>query len=174
MALLKLIGVINAAVWLGSAVCFTFVAGPAFFSSEMKELLKHAYFPGAVAQVVLGRYFVLQCVCAGIAVLHLVGEWLYSGKEVWRFHTVLLLSLACLSLAGGWWLQPRLKELHQVKYRVTSTPAQRLAAARSFDVWHGLSQGANLVMIAGVLVYFLGSASPEILPRFLGGNKIRG
>jgi hypothetical protein len=173
MALLRLIGVINAAVWLGSAVFFAFVAGPAFFSPEMKELLKHAYFPGAVAQVLVGRYFALQYVCAGIALLHLVAEWLYAGKPLQRFQSLLLLTISCLSLAGGLWLQPQLKELHQIQYRVTSTSAQRRSAAKSFALWHGISQGTNLIMIAGVLVYFLGSASPEILPRFLGGNKIR-
>ena len=173
MALLRWIGVINAAVWLGSLVFFTFVAGPAFFSPEMKDLLKHAYFPGAAAQVVLARYFQMQYFCAAIALLHLAAEWLYTGKPVQRFPSFLLLSLAGLSLASGLWLQPRLNELHQVKYRTTSTPVQRLEAAKSFAVWHGVSQGTNLVAIAGVLVYFLGTASPEILPRALGGTKIR-
>jgi uncharacterized membrane protein len=174
MAVLKLVGMINAAVWLGSAVFFAFVLGPAFFSPEMNELLKHAYFPGAAAQVVTARYSVLQYVCAGVAVLHLVGEWLYTGKRIQRFQAILLLSLGCLSLASGLWLQPQLKELHQIKYRVTSTPTQRLTAARSFKLWHGVSQGTNLFMITGVLVYFLGNASPDVLPRLLGVNRIRG
>jgi hypothetical protein len=173
MALLKLIGMINAAVWLGSTVFFTFVAGPAFFSEEMRELLKHAFFPGAAAQVLLSRYFVLQYVCAGVALLHLAAERVYSGKQVQRFHAFLLVGISCLSLAGGVWIQPHLREWHQVKYRATSTPAQRRSAAESFQLWHGVSQGANLFVIAGILVYFLGSASPENLPRFLGGTKIR-
>jgi len=174
MALLKLIGVINAAVWLGSAVFFTFVAGPAFFSPAMSEVLKQAYFAGAVAQVVLARYFDLQYVCAAVAWLHLVAQWLYTGKQIRRFQAILLLGLTCLSLAGGLWLQPHLKQLHQTKYRVTSSSTQRLSAARSFSLWHGLAQGTNLILIAGVLVYFLGNASPEILPRVLGGDKVRG
>ena len=164
---------INAGVWLGSLVFFTFVAGPAFFSPALKELLQHAYFPGAAAQVLLARYFHAQYVCAAIALLHLAAERLYSGKPIQRFHSILLLSLACLSLVSGLWMQPRLKELHRVKYRTTSTPVERLEAAKSFALWHGVSQGTNLIAIAGVLVYFLGTASPEILPRCLGGTKIR-
>ena len=86
--ILRLAGLLNAAVWFGGAMFFTWVAAPAVFSPEMKDLLgpkNYPYYSGAVAQIVVARYFVLQYVCGAIALLHLFFEWMFLGKAVQKF-----------------------------------------------------------------------------------------
>ena len=40
---LRFIGVANAAIWFGSAIFFTFAAGPAFFTTEMVHIIPPPY-----------------------------------------------------------------------------------------------------------------------------------
>ena len=57
---------------------------------------------------------------------------------------------------------------------IIPAPGQREAAAKSFRVWEGLFQGFNVLMIAGVAVYFWRAAHPAEQLRFVGSAKIRG
>jgi hypothetical protein len=167
----------NAAVWLGAAVFFTVGAAPAIFSREMQALLQPQYFPfysGAIAQIILARYFHLHLACSIVAVLHFVGEYLYLGRPVQKFSVGLLIGLLTLSVLGGSWLQPKLKELHSIRYNAKTTPAERESATKSFRVWHGLSQLINLVMIGGLVVYVWRVANPSETTRFVGVPKFRG
>ena len=50
MLVLRFIGVLNAAVWLGAALFFTFAVGPAFFTDEVKSMqMLHPFWPGVMA-----------------------------------------------------------------------------------------------------------------------------
>lgn len=171
LSVLRFAGIVNAAIWLGAAVFLTFVAGPALFSTEVLELLPR-YHAGRVAQVLLGRYFIFQQVCGGLAVLHLLAEWLYAGRNPRRFGLSLLAVLVGLGLAGGLGLQPRMKQLHSVKYAASATPVQRAAAGKSFRLWHGVSQATNLLLLGGVLLYFWRTVNAAI-PTRIGGNLRR-
>jgi hypothetical protein len=77
---LRFIGVINAAVWLGTVVSYTLGANPACFSADMKTALRigpgDSYYTGAIAQVVMSSYYHIALACAIIALLHLLAEWL--------------------------------------------------------------------------------------------------
>jgi hypothetical protein len=82
------VGILNAAVWFGTAIFFSFGVGLAPFSQEMKNLLGQAnypYFSGAIAQILIARYLNFQVVCAAVAALHLAAEWLYLGKRPYKF-----------------------------------------------------------------------------------------
>ena len=106
---LRFVGVLNAAVWFGSAIFFTFGAGLAPFSPEMRKLLgdnNFPYFSGAIAQVFIARYFHFHLACAAVAVVHLLAEWLYLGKSLRRFQTALLAGLCAAVLLGRDRLQP--------------------------------------------------------------------
>lgn len=166
----------NAAVWLGAAIFFTFGVAPAVFSSDMQAALRsdHPYFPGAVAQVILARYFHFHLVCAILASLHLLAEWVYLGRPARKFSLALLSGLLVLTLLGGFWLQPKLKNLHAIKYGVNVPKEERDAAGKSFGLWHGLSMVMNLVMMSGLVVYVWRTANPSDTLRFVSSVKFRG
>ncbi len=173
IGVLRFLGLLNAAVWLGAAISFTFALGPAFFSSEMKALLP-AFHNGVAAEIVIQRYFILLHCCGGIALLHLILEKLYLGKQFERL-TLLTLALAIsLALLGGFWLQPKLKQLHLKKYDARSSIALRSDAEQSFKIWHGVSQTLNLFMIGGLVVYFWRLSVSSNSSRFISKQKFRG
>jgi hypothetical protein len=174
---LRFVGILNAAVWFGAAVFFTFGAGLAPFSQEMKTLLgpnNYPYFSGAIAQILIARYFHFQFACSVIAVLHLLAEWLYLGKYARKLQVALLLGLCAAALAGGYWLQPKLKSLHATKYGTSTRPEIRQAADRSFRAWHGVSQVVNLLVVTGLGVYLWRAANPSDPTRFVSAFKFTG
>jgi hypothetical protein len=176
IAFLRFIGVVNAAIWFGSAIFFTFAGGPAMFSQDMKELLGGAYpvYSGAIAQVVIDRYFILHHWCGGIALVHVLAEWLYTGRPLHQVTLWVVGTAFCLGLVGGFALQPHLKKLHRTKYAVQSTPVEKETAAASFRVWHGVSSSVNLLVLGGLLYYLWQVSNPANSARFVPGNKFRG
>lgn len=176
ITLLRFAGILNAAVWFGAAMFFTWVAAPAFFTPEMKELLgpkNYPYYSGAVAQFVVARYFVLQYVCGALAVLHLSAEWVLLGKPVHKFSAGLVAVLVGIGLLGGFGLQPKLKQLHRIKYGIATPAGEKEKAASSFRVWHGTSAGLNLILLAGLAIYLWRTTTPPGGPRFVSANKFR-
>ena len=167
-------GILNAAVWFGAAIFFTFGAGLAPFSQEMKTLLgpnNYPYFSGAIAQILIARYFHLQLACSIVAVLHLMAEWLYLGKFPPKVQLGLLVGLCSAALLGGYGLQPRLHALHATKYGVNTRPEIREAATRSFRAWHGMSQVVNFLAVGGLAVYLWRAANPSDSTRFVSAVK---
>jgi hypothetical protein len=162
---LRILGVANAAVWFGATLFFMFVVGPAFFSEQMLALLGRPH-AGAAAQVVLERYFLMHQVCGGLALIHLVAEWLYMARPLNRLTLWLLFGLLGLGLAGGYAIQPRLQNWHREMYGPASTPARREAAGKSFRSWHGMSQVLNLLVLGGVGLYLWRVVTPPNSYRF--------
>jgi hypothetical protein len=161
---------LNAALWVGAAVFFTLSVGPAFFSSKMLQLLGRPH-AGAAVQVVLERYYVFQYCCGGIAILHLLAEWLYTGRPLQKIRMTMLSGLVILTLLSGAWLQPRLESLHLQVYSVRSQPAQAEKAHRSFKLWHGASQMLNLITLAGLLIHLWQVTHPTDATRFITPTK---
>ena len=121
---LRMAGIVNAAVWFGAAVFVSFGLGSATGSEEMKLLLgpkSYPYFSGAIAQIVVRPYFYLQWICGSVALTHLVGTWLYSGKVPARWWRGIILGLVGLSLLSGLWWQPKLKQLHLARHAVNAS-----------------------------------------------------
>lgn len=164
MGLLRFVGILNAAVWCGSAI-FLVVGLPAVFSPQLKHLLTDAGV-GYAAETLVHRYFVLQYWCAGIGLAVLAAENLYSGRRVSRTMLALLLALLAIALAGGMGAQPRMARLHQAHY-FGKTPAERMAAGREFAVWHAVAESVNLLVIGG-LVFYLWEVSSPALPLRTG------
>ena len=167
-------GILNAAVWLGTAVFFTFGAGFVPFSQEMRNLLganNFPYFSGAIAQILIARYYYFQAGCALVAVVHLLAEWLYLGKYPQKLQAGLLIGLAAAVLLGGSWFQPRLRALRAAQYGINTGPEIREAAARSFKAWHGVAQVVNLLVVGGVAVYLWRAANPFDQTRFVSAVK---
>ena len=181
-ALLRFIGVINAAVWLGAAVFFT-LGAPALFTTEAKAVLGETQ-AGIAAMMLLSRYFALQYWCGAIAVIHQLAEWVYLGRSLQRGTLGVLLAVYALALLGGLWLQPKLRELHEVKYgyqkveggyvRGSLPPKERQeVAAAAFRRWHGVSMVFNLFILGGLVFFTWRVTSPVALPRFVPTNKFR-
>lgn len=177
---IRFIGIINAAIWLGAAVFFTLGAAPAFFSNDAKGLGISPFWTGAMAQLVLTRYFYFQYVCSSIAVVHLLAEWIYLGRRLHRITVALLIGLVLIGFAGGLVIQPKLKKLNLVKYSmsehykpVTLSAEERVAAAKSFSRWHGVSQVLNLCALLGLITYFWRVTHPAENTRFVSATKFR-
>lgn len=167
IGILRVVGVVNASVWFGASIFFTFFVGPAFFTDHMLALLTKPY-AGRVAALVLERYFLLHLICGLIALAHLTAESLYLGRPIFRWTLSLVAAVFVLGLIGAYGIQPRLQGLHRTMYTPGNPPALAAAAARSFGIWHGVSQALNLVMIGGVLVYLLRVTRLKDATRFRG------
>jgi hypothetical protein len=166
------LSVLNAAAWLGSLLFFTLAIGPAVFSADMLGFLPRAY-AGAVAQVLLERYFLFHIICALVGLALLTAECLYAGRRFPRVTLVVLLSLLSLALIGGRVLQPRMKELHVVMYRPSSSPEQRAAAGKTFRLLHGVSQTVNVLAMLGLIFHLWDASHPQNAPRFFSINRFR-
>jgi hypothetical protein len=169
IAFLRFSGVLNAAVWFGAALFFTFGIAPAFFTTEMKNLFGEFY-SGLIAQMVLERYFVLHYCCGAIALVHQLAEWVYLGKALQRFTFGLLLTILALNLTGGLWLKPKLSELHRIKWSQQASQAHKDEAAKSFRSWHSVSMIMNLAVLAGLALFAWRIAMPPNGPRFVTGK----
>lgn len=149
---LRVTGIMNAAVWFGTAVFFTVAVWPGFFSPEMLKILPRSH-SGAAAAVMLQRFCVLQYWCGMIALGHFLLEWLYAGKTLRRWVVLWMAGLFAVALFSGMVVQPRTAQRHLELYGMRSTPQQRQQAARSLPVWHGLVQGTNTIMVLGLGAY---------------------
>ena len=178
IVLLRFVGILNAAVWFGAAIFFTFGAAPGIFSPELKRLFGPAY-PGLFAQSVVERFFLLQYCCGGLALLQQLAEWVYLGKSFHKITVGVLLGLCALSLLGGFALQPKMKEWHRIKYstelyrRELYPPEQKARAARLFGVWHGVASSMNLLALGGLAFYLWRMANPGAGTRFVPAGKFR-
>jgi hypothetical protein len=181
-AILRYLGILNAAIWLGAAV-FLMIGLPAVFSQHFKDAIAKVGLerapnlvpvPGWAAQLIFARFFILQYVCCGVGLTHLVLECLYCGKPLLQRNLGVLAALTALALAGGLWLQPMLIHLNSVKY-YGSNPDLQASADHSFKAWHGVSEIGNLLAIAGLLYYLWRITLSAEPPRYgsLNLDKIR-
>jgi len=145
---------------------------PALFSPELKRLLT---VPGVgfAAEAMVGRFFIVQYWCGGIALAHLLAEWFYNGRPLLRLNLGLLIGLLSLELAGGLVAQPKMRALHLAKY-YGKTTEQQMQAAKSFAVWHAASETANLLVVAGLIWYLWRVSRAQDPQRFASFSKIRG
>jgi hypothetical protein len=148
---LRFIGIVNASIWFGGTIALTFFIQPVFFTEQVKTLFPAPYY-GTIAEIVIQRYFILQNGCAAIALIHFLIEWLYLGRALERFTLGLLVVIFSLGLVSSFWLQPTMHDLHLAKYRAASEE-ERKAAGKSFGMWHGISQSANIIVLPGLLFY---------------------
>jgi len=175
---LRLIGIFNGAVWFGGAVFFTLAIGPAVFSPAMLANFGGADHPhsrlyaGLVAQVLISGYFKAGLWCAAIAILHMVAEWLYTGRTPRAWRVYLLAFLLAGGLVGKLHLQPNMETLHRAKY-TAATPEGRDQAAKSFKTWHAVSQSLNLLVLLGIGVHLWSVASTGDSSRFIPARHFR-
>jgi hypothetical protein len=174
---LRLIGVLNAGIWLGGIAFFSAVVNPALNSPAMKIMLQEKnfpYFSPAIEHVLLSYYFQFSIVCALIALLHLSIEWLYLGRPSRKLSFGLLAALLLFGVVGGKWLQPRLQILHGTRFLATVPALERESAMKSYQKWHATLSLVNLVVIGGLCCYFWQITRQPNTPRFASSVKFRG
>jgi hypothetical protein len=170
-AVLRYLAVLNAAIWLGATVFFTFGAGPAIFGPDVALFLPKPY-RARVAEEVIARLFTLQQVCGTFALALLLADCVRAGRWVRRVHLGVAGGLLLAALFAGFWLAPRLHHLQQVRYSPQATPAEQATAVRSFNAWHGFSQVMNLAVLAGLLFHLGAVSRPPETPKL--ANTFRG
>jgi len=156
--IVQLVSTLNAAVWLGAAVLFTFIAGPAFFDPALKDILPKPE-DGIAARFLIGRFTAFQIACACVAVITLLVDWRMGGGQFPCAQALLLGGIILLITAAILWLTPQLDALHQVKYAEhfgkTATAVESDTAAKAFGRLHGLSMISNLLVLIGLLAQFV-------------------
>ncbi len=160
----------NAAIWLGGAVFFTLGAWPAFSSDSMRTLLgvnNFPYFSGAIAGIILKRYFYFHLVCGIVALLHLLAERLYLGRTTSKSSLGLLIGLLTLVVIGGGVMRPRLNQLHLRANGQNVQLVVKEAAKRSFKVWFVVAEVTNLLVIGGIMIYVWRVNNPADTTRFV-------
>lgn len=170
IGVLRFIALMNAAVWLGTTVFFTFGAAPACFSADMKSALRvsagDSYFSGVIADVIMTRYYQISLACAVVALLHSVSRWLYMGRPSRKFSSALLVCLFGITLLGSNQIRPALRRLNHQRFTATQ-PADRQAAARSFRILSVVEEALNFLVIGGLVVYTWRIANPSETLRFV-------
>jgi len=166
----------NAAVWLGTAIFFTFGAHPACFSAEVKAALgltSDSYYPGAIAGVIMARYYQATLACGVVALLHLLAEWLYMGRPRRKFSFSLVVGLFALTLLGSNLIQPSLARLNKKHYTALQTE-DRESAGKSFRILNVTAVTLNVFLIGGLVLYVWRVGSPSDTLRFVSPVQFRG
>lgn len=174
---LRIVGVLNVAIWFGASVAFTFVFGRAVFSQDMRQVLGEPHFPyysGAIATVLISRFFDLQMICGLIALLHLAAEWTYLSRPLPRLWQLLLTLTCAFILFGAFVAQPKIQRYHRVKYNLRVSPDERASAAAWLKFWHGSSQGVNLIVLVILGCYYWRVVDMPVAGRLASPLKLGG
>lgn len=173
---LKFVGILNAAVWFGSAIFHLFGESPALQSESIRTLLGAKYFPyfsGVIAQIVADRFFYWMLACGLLALAHLIAERLYLGRTPQRVGFGVVIGLLAVILCLGLVIQPRIRMWHVQTHAVNATPPQRAASEKTLRVWKGFAWGFHLVLLTGLGVHLWRMAHSPEEKRFLGPSQIR-
>src|SRR5690348_9358043 len=106
----------NAAIWLGTAIFYTFGIEPACFSSDMRAALciqGESYFNGAIGSVMASHYYHITLACGVVALLHLLAHWLYLGRQTRKFSLGLVVGMFLLTLLASNAIQPAMTRLNR-------------------------------------------------------------
>ena len=171
LVVLRIIGTFNAAIWLGSAIFFTFGITPATFSDEMKRVFGE-YHRGFIGQQLIASYFTVNLICGIIALAHFFAEMIYAGKSFRRFTFGLIILMLGLGLAGGRIFAPKIKAVHLIKYR--GPVEERPRATQQLARLHAVSMTGNLLGLIALIIYTWQVTNPTEHTRFVSAQKFRG
>lgn len=167
--LCRYLHVLALGLWFGGAAFFNFVTAPTIFESfkqvvhagpsdrtaqvkiieddsPHKDSLASALAGSAVGPV-FPKYFAMQGVCGLVALATAFGWWKEGRLHRWR---VLVIALACLTVAIGWPISTQVSELRLLRF--DTNPDTAAAAKEAFGPWHLVSLALSFVtvILAGV------------------------
>jgi hypothetical protein len=171
---LRVIGLLNAAIWFGAAAFFALGAEPALFTHDTQGLLKQSfpYLSVLLAQEVRMGFVYCSLGCCGVAWLHLLGHWIYLGQPIRKFSLWLLGLMMVIVVVNQSVVQPRLKQAHLDSF-VRPSPLDRQAAHRTYERWRTYSQIGDWLMVGGLALYLWRVANPPETMRFFSATKFR-
>lgn len=164
-AILRVVHVVAAGVWVGAAGFFNFVTAPSLFSTfeavvqtapsdrtahvpivppgttaEERKNLASAL-AGAAVGPIFPKYFALQLACA-VAVL--ATAWTWRKESPGRHKLRVQLAFAAFaSVAAGWWISAVVSRLRLARFE----PDLAEIARDQFATWHLVSLGLSFVTI---------------------------
>ena len=165
-------GLLNAAVWCGSAI-FLVIGLPALFSPELKRLLTPAGV-GFAARGDCGAVFCRAILVRGNCAGAFAGGMALLRAAVAAFES----GLAGRHPVIGRW--PADCGRSRKCARCTSPnilagrPNSKCKPAKAFAAWHAASEAANLLVIGGLVWYLWLVSREQEPPRLLSFSKIRG
>jgi len=161
------IHVLAVGLWFGAMVMFNFIVAPTQFFEAFPAVVESApsdrtanlpitdgatdaqkkdlanALAGSAVGPVFPKFFQLQAVCASLGLITALGWRNLPGKvQRWR---VVVLSLAALTVAGGWPISNKVSALRVERFNPDSALAE--AARSSFAEWHFVSLGLSLVTV---------------------------
>ncbi|MFN0069184.1 MAG: DUF4149 domain-containing protein [Limisphaerales bacterium] len=161
ISFVRIVALVNAAVWLGATALHGLSVAGAFSSSQMTALLGPLH-AGAAGDVVAGRFHLLVWICLAVSAMAVLAEWLYTGRPPERWLAWLLCGVLVAHAADAWLVQPRAERLLRQAYlgpgravqRQAWTPAQ-ISAANSLRWCRGTSRSlqAGSALVLGVYVW---------------------
>ncbi|HEY0455085.1 MAG TPA: DUF4149 domain-containing protein [Verrucomicrobiae bacterium] len=174
ISVLRFVGVMNAAAWFGAAILYMCAVAPAFASAEMKRTLGEIY-AGVIGQMLVDRFYTLQYWCGSVALAHQLAEWVYLSRPLQRITVAVLAGVFTLSLVNGLWIQPKVNDLHKLRYARAGviSQEQKAAAAKSFQSWHMAASTFNLLGLAGLTVFTWRVIQSTNGTRFSPSGKFR-
>jgi len=176
IGLLRLIGLFNAAVWLGTIAFQLFVSSPAMGSAQMQQLLgpkNFPYFSEAIGHVISARCYSLFLLCSLIALLHLGAAWLYSGKHPNRGSLALIFALFVCGELQTRLLQPKLQALLLEQHRPMVRTGDTARVPLSSRALPALATALNLLLLVGLCRYLWQVANPPDDTHFVGSASFR-
>lgn len=110
--ILSIISLLNGAVWLGTNF-FMMFAVASFFRGESTMGLLGAVWSETILVALYRHYFVVNAVCAILALALQTGEWIYLARHVTRRSTYLIIFCVILGLLGLVWVYPTFRSFRE-------------------------------------------------------------
>lgn len=162
----------NAAVWLGGSLYHLLAVAPAFSSAGITWLIGDFY-SGGVGLLVWQRFYALHYLCIGVALLHLVAEWVYLGRGISRLNGVTLCLLLSLTLAGNYQLDRVVAPAYFNRSNPKVASTERARAERVYPLWRMVWNTTNLALELGILFFTVRTLTIIQGPRFTTQTKFR-
>jgi len=178
--ILRLAGLVTAAVWLGGTALHMFLVSPLFGRADMVVMLGPLH-AGEVGFQLEERFQMFQVICASLALVVTLGDWLYTGRPLDPRTVSTLALLLILGSLGRLWLVPKCRDFNLRAYlgpnrqiqRQALTPPQR-QAEHALAVWDGVNVVFHVVALLGTGFYLYRASAPANGgPRLFSSTRLR-
>jgi hypothetical protein len=172
ISFLRVVGLMNAAVWLGGSLYHLLAVGPFFSSAGIKWLIGDFY-AGGVGLMAWQRFYALSYLCISVALLHLVAEWVYLGRGISRFNGGLLCLLLTFTLLGNYQMDKVVAPAYYNRTSQKVSAEERARAERTYPLWSTIWNTSTVLLELGILIFSIRTLTVVQGPRFTTQTKFR-